>query len=262
MDTEHLRRVAEKAAKRAGEFLKENLFRPHRISYKGEIDLVTEADPEAERLVLEVLKEETPEIPVLWEELSKINPRGLYWLVDPLDGTTNYAHGFPWFGVSIALMEDHRPLVGAIYHPMQEEMFSASRGRGAFLNGYPIKVSETEDPRKALLATGFPYNIHERPEKVTFAFKEFLTRVRGIRRAGAASLDLAYVACGRFDGFWEALLKPWDTAAGVLLVEEAGGRVSDYQGETYNPFKKHLVATNGKIHGFMLQITSRYLPEE
>ncbi|OAQ21517.1 inositol monophosphatase family protein [Thermosulfurimonas dismutans] len=262
MDLEFLRGAAEKAARRAGEFLRENLFRPHRISHKGKIDLVTEADPEAERLILGVLKEETPEIPVLGEELSKIEPQGLYWLVDPLDGTTNYAHGFPWFGVSVALMKDDLPLVGVIYHPMQEEMFSASRGKGAFLNGTPIRVSETEDPEKALLATGFPYNIHEKPEKVTSAFKEFLTKVQGIRRAGAASLDLAYVACGRFDGFWEALLKPWDTAAGILLVEEAGGQVTNYLGEAYTPFQKHLVATNGKIHEFMLKITFKYLPEE
>ncbi len=261
MDLDGLRKVAEEAARRAGEFLRDHLFKPHQVTHKGKIDLVTEADPVAERLILESLREKTPEIPVLGEEIARTEPRGLYWLVDPLDGTTNYAHGFPWFGVSVALMEDERVLVGAIYHPVTDEMFTAARGRGATLNGQPIRVSETSTPEKALLATGFPYNIHDRPEPVVSAFREFLVRVQGIRRAGAASLDLAYVACGRFDGFWEALLKPWDTAAGVLLVEEAGGRVTDYLGEPYHPFKKHVVASNGKIHDFMVKLTCKYLPE-
>ncbi len=261
MDLDFCKRVAEGAARKAGVFLRENIFRPHRVSHKGKIDLVTEADPEAERIIVETLRKEIPEIPVLGEEVSRTEPRGLYWLVDPLDGTTNYAHGFPWFGVSIALMEDQQPLVGVVYHPMQEELFSAARGLGAYLNGRPIRVSETREPEKALLATGFPYNIHEKPTRVLEAFRDFLIRVRGIRRAGAASLDLAYVACGRFDAFWEPLLKPWDTAAGILLVEEAGGKVTNYLGEPYNPYQLHLVATNGHLHAFMVEITARYLPE-
>ncbi|QJA05914.1 inositol monophosphatase [Thermosulfurimonas marina] len=260
MDLSRLREVAEEAAQRAGKFLREHLFKPHRVEHKGKIDLVTEADPEAERLAVEVLRKHTPEIPVLAEEIFRTETRGLYWLVDPLDGTTNYAHGFPWFGVSVALMEDERPLVGVVYHPMLGELFSAARGLGATLNGAPIRVSETADPEKALLATGFPYNIHEAPDQVLRLFREFLVRVQGIRRAGAASLDLAYVACGRFDGFWEPLLKPWDTAAGVLLVEEAGGRVSDYRGEPYHPFKKHVVASNGQIHEFLVKFTSKEVP--
>ncbi len=253
---------AEEAALRAGRFLKENLARPRHISHKGKIDLVTEADPVAERLIVEYLQEKAPDIPILAEEIFKTSPEGLYWLVDPLDGTTNYAHRFPWFGVSIALMEDKKPLVGVIYHPMQGELFKAARGKGAYLNDRPIRVSEVSKPEEALLATGFPYNVHDRPERVVAAFKDFLVRVQGIRRAGAACLDLAYVACGRFDGFWEALLKPWDTAAGVLLVEEAGGRVSNYLGEEYHPFQKHVVASNGGLHPFMLEITAKYLPEE
>lgn len=261
MDLNSLLEAAEEAARRAGNFLREHFTSPHRIDFKGKIDLVTEADPEAERLIVETLRQKTPEIPVLGEELSRTEPQGFYWLVDPLDGTTNYAHGFPWFGVSVALMKDESPLVGVVYHPMMEEMFAAARGRGATLNGRPIRVSETVLPERSLLATGFPYNIHEDPPGVIELFKCFLLRVRGIRRAGAASLDLAYVACGRFDGFWEALLKPWDTAAGVLLVEEAGGRVSDYRGESYHPFKKHVVASNGKIHDFMVELTKDRLPE-
>lgn len=260
MDLEFFRRVAEEAALKAGGFLRQQFSRPHHIQHKGKIDLVTEADPQAERLILEVLREKTPDIPVLGEEVARTEPRGLYWLVDPLDGTTNYAHGFPWFGVSVALMRDEEVLAGAIYHPAMQELFSAARGQGATLNGNPIRVSSTEIPEEALLATGFPYNIHEEPEQVLGAFREFLVRVQGIRRAGAASLDLAYVACGRFDGFWEPLLKPWDTAAGVLLVEEAGGKVTNYRGEPYSPFQKHVVASNGRLHSFMLQITSGYVP--
>ncbi|MBX6422353.1 inositol monophosphatase family protein [Thermosulfurimonas sp. F29] len=261
MDLEFLLEVAEEAARRAGIFLREHFTQPHRIGYKGKIDLVTEADPEAERLIVEILQTRAPDFPVLGEEVARAEPRGLYWLVDPLDGTTNYAHGFPWFGVSLAFMENKEPLVGVVYHPMQEEMFTAVRGRGATLNGRPIRVSDTVLPERALLATGFPYTIHEDPPGVIELFRAFLLRVRGIRRAGAASLDLAYVACGRFDGFWEPLLKPWDTAAGVLLVEEAGGRVSDYLGEPYHPFKKHVVASNGKIHDFMVELTKDCLPE-
>ncbi|RUM87368.1 MAG: inositol monophosphatase [Thermodesulfatator sp.] len=260
MDLSFLREVAEEAARCAGAFLKRHFSQPHRIEHKGKIDLVTEADPEAERLVAEVLGRRTPEIPVLAEEIFRTEPRGLYWLVDPLDGTTNYAHRFPWFGVSVALMEDERPLVGAVYHPMLEELFSAARGQGATLNGVPIRVSDIAEPQEALLATGFPYNIHEAPDQVLRLFREFLVRVQGIRRAGAASLDLAYVACGRFDGFWEPLLKPWDTAAGVLLVEEAGGQVSDYLGKPYHPFKKHVVASNSKLHDFLVKFTCKEVP--
>jgi len=210
-------------------------------------------------LITEILSKSG--IPVLGEELAKTEPSGTYWLVDPLDGTTNYAHGFPWFAPSIALMEEKTPVLGVIYHVMTDELFFAERGKGALLNRRRLKVSETGELGKALLATGFPYNVHQKPEKVLGAFGDFLVKARGIRRAGAAALDLAYVACGRFDGFWEALLKPWDTAAGILLVEEAGGLVTNFRGESFNPFVPHIVASNGKIHQEMLKITSKYLPE-
>ncbi len=250
--------LAKAAALAAGRLQREHFEGHIKVSHKGEIDLVTEIDLQSERLILELLA--SSGIPVLGEEIAKAEPSGLYWLVDPLDGTTNYAHGFPWFAVSIALMEDKEPIAGVVYHVMLDELFWAERNKGAFLNGRRLKVSETKRLGEALLATGFPYNVHQKPDKVVKAFHDFLVRAQGIRRAGAAALDLAYLACGRFDGFWEPLLKPWDTAAGMLLVLEAGGRVTDFLGQTYDPFVPHILATNGLIHEEMIPITSKYVP--
>ncbi len=254
----NLLQLARAAALAAGRLQREYFSRPIEVRHKGEIDLVTEVDLKSEALIVEILSPSG--IPVLGEEEAKTEPTGRYWLVDPLDGTTNYAHRFPWFAPSIALMEDKEPVLGVIYHVMLDELFWAERGKGAFLNGKPVRVSQTTSLKDAVLATGFPYGIHEQPEKVVGAFRDFLVRAQGVRRAGAAALDLAYVACGRFDGFWEPLLKPWDTAAGILLVEEAGGKVTNYRGEPYDPFQNHILASNGLIHEELIPIASRYVP--
>jgi myo-inositol-1(or 4)-monophosphatase len=181
-------------------------------------------------------------------------PTGPAWIIDPLDGTTNFAHGLPWFAVSIAYAEKGRNQVGVIYSPVQDELFCGCLNRGAWLNGKPIRVSRIPVLDKSLLATGFPYDVRKKPAKVMAAFKAVLIRVQGIRRAGAAALDLAYVACGRMDGFWEIKLKPWDTAAGQLILEEAGGKTSDFSGNAYSPFVPEILATNGLIHKELLSI--------
>ncbi|NPA49364.1 MAG: inositol monophosphatase [Thermodesulfobacteria bacterium] len=250
--------LAKAAALAAGRLQREYFDRPIEVRHKGEIDLVTEVDLKSEALIVDLLS--ASKIPVLGEEKAKTEPSGRYWLVDPLDGTTNYAHRFPWFAPSIALMEDKKPVLGVVYHVMLDELFWAERGKGAFLNGKALKVSRVSSLKDAVLATGFPYGIHEQPDKVVGAFRDFLIKAQGVRRAGAAALDLAYVACGRFDGFWEPLLKPWDTAAGILLVEEAGGRVTNYLGEAYDPFQNHILASNGLIHEEMVPITRKYVP--
>jgi myo-inositol-1(or 4)-monophosphatase len=175
-------------------------------------------------------------------------------VVDPLDGTTNFAHGVPHFAVSIALLEDGMPKVGAIYHPMLDELYCASLGGGAWLNARRVAVTHTDELINALVATGFPYDIDQTLPEVMRQLHQVLPAVRDIRRAGAAALDLAYVACGRLDGFYEINLQPWDTAAGWLLVEEAGGRLSDFIGAPYSPFGTQTMATNNRIHSALLQL--------
>ncbi len=250
--------LAKAAALAAGRLQREHFDRPIEVRHKGKIDLVTEVDLKSEALIVDLLS--LSGIPILGEEEAKTEPSGRYWLVDPLDGTTNYAHRFPWFAPSIALMEDKVPVLGVIYHVMFDELFWAEKGKGAFLNGKALRVSKVSSLKDAVLATGFPYGIHEQPEKVVGAFRDFLIKAQGVRRAGAAALDLAYVACGRFDGFWEPLLKPWDTAAGILLVQEAGGKVTNYLGELYDPFQNHIVASNGLLHEELVLIACKYVP--
>ncbi len=250
--------LARAAALAAGRLQREYFNRPFEVRHKGEIDLVTEVDLKSEALIVALLK--SSGIPVLGEEMAKTEPKGRYWLVDPLDGTTNYAHHFPWFAPSIALMEDREPVLGVIYHVMLDELFWAEKGSGAYLNNQKIRVSQVKELKDAVLATGFPYGVHEQPDKVVGAFRDFLIKAQGVRRAGAAALDLAYVACGRFDGFWEPLLKPWDTAAGILLVKEAGGQVTNYRGEAYDPFQNHILASNGLIHQELVTIAQHYVP--
>ncbi|WP_456385255.1 inositol monophosphatase family protein [Desulfolithobacter sp.] len=244
-------RAACRAALTGGSILRELYGKPHTIEMKGTINLVTEADIASETAILASLEEDTPGIAVLAEESAADTPedeQGRQWIVDPLDGTTNFAHGFPFFGTSIALLDRGSPLVGVVYCPMQDELFCAVKGAGAWLNGQPIAVTDTRFLLEALVATGFPYDIHAALDQILAQLRAILPRVRDIRRAGAAALDLAYVACGRLDGFWEMDLKPWDTAAGWLLVTEAGGRVSDFAGNDYSPFLPSILASNGVLH--------------
>ncbi|HIQ01115.1 MAG TPA: inositol monophosphatase [Anaerolineales bacterium] len=227
------------------------------IGFKGAVNPVTEADMAAEALILGRLRAAFPNHRILAEEGGGElwqAPGPPIWLVDPLDGTNNFAHGFPHVAVSLALVADGEPVVGVIYDPLREETFAATAGGGATLNGEPIHVSGVGRLTEAFLATGFPYDRRAAPDNNTARLDHFLRRSLGVRRAGAATLDLAYVACGRFSGFWEIRLKPWDVAAGVLLVREAGGRATDFTGTPNCLSGAEIVASNGLIHEEMLRV--------
>ncbi|WP_448872086.1 inositol monophosphatase family protein [Desulfobulbus propionicus] len=248
--------IACETAFAAGQLIKDRFHQPHDIRMKGTINLVTETDLASEALILETLAQKTPAVPIMAEESTQsmgVRSQPLYWVVDPLDGTTNFAHGVPHFAVSIALLENGRPKVGAIYHPMLDELYCASIGGGAWLNDRRATVTQTNELINGLVATGFPYDIDQTLPKVIRQLERVLPVVRDIRRAGAAALDLAYVACGRLDGFYEINLQPWDTAAGWLLVEEAGGQLSNFNGGPYSPFVPQILATNGRLHAALLQ---------
>jgi myo-inositol-1(or 4)-monophosphatase len=248
-------------AREAGALQRSKLWQPFTIEHKGTIDLVTEVDKASEALLVGGLQQSFPAHDFLAEE-NDYGSRGAShkWIIDPLDGTTNFAHGFPWFAVSIALEIEGKIRLGVIYHPVMDELFSAVKGEGAQLNGARLQVSKRAPLGSSLLATGFPYDSATDQENNFAHFVNFQTSCRGIRRAGAAALDLAYVAAGRLDGFWESKLKPWDVAAGELLVREAGGRVSGYDGEAYSVYSHQIVASNGLIHEEMLATLERPLP--
>jgi myo-inositol-1(or 4)-monophosphatase len=223
--------TAEEGARRAGRLLAERFEGERTIEYKGRIDLVTDADKASEAELIRYVHGRFPEHTILSEE-SGLQSRGeLRWFIDPLDGTTNYSHRVPHFCVSVAVQGSGELLAGAIYDPLRDELFSAARGRGATLNGSPLQVSSVESLDRALLCTGFPYDVRERPEIPLGLFNRLIRCAQGIRRIGSAALDLAYVAAGRFDGFFEFGLKPWDIAAGALLVTEAGGTMTQIDGE-------------------------------
>jgi myo-inositol-1(or 4)-monophosphatase len=246
-------------AREAGHLLAERFGRALQVTNKSELDLVTESDLASERLIIERIKTYHPRHAILAEEsgVSATAERDQgsewRWIIDPLDGTTNYAHGYPCFCVSIGLEHEGKMEVGVIYDPMRDELFTAERGAGASLNGRRIQVSPRTNLSSALLCTGFPYDVRERSEFARH-FANFIMNAQGVRRDGAAALDLAYVACGRFDGFWEEGLKPWDVAAGTLMVEEAGGRVSNYAGEPLSIYKPPIVASNGLLHEEMMRV--------
>lgn len=244
-------------AREAGEILVQRLGAA-KVSNKGDIDLVTEADLASEALIIERIRSYYPQHGVLAEESGEAVLVGgkrseWKWIIDPLDGTTNYAHSYPFFCVSIALERAGELQLGVIYDPLRDEMFAGERGQGATLNNRKIKVSDVEVLGQAMMCTGFPYNVRERPN---FArdFTNFTMQAQAVRRDGSAALDLAYVACGRFDGFWEDGLNPWDTAAGVLLVQEAGGRVTDFQDQPLNIYTPKVVTSNGLIHHDILRV--------
>jgi len=227
------------------------------VEKKGAIDLVTEVDLECERVCRQVIAERFPGHDILAEELSRPGERAssrYRWVFDPVDGTTNYAHGLPIFCASLALEIDGWAEVGAVYDPSRRELFTAERGVGAFLNGAPLRVSTTETLLDSLLVTGFPYDVHKQTRDLLEMFGAFLGTARAVRRLGSAALDLCYVAAGRFEGFWEQHLKPWDVAAGALIAAEAGGRVTGMDGSPFDPAAAHLVASNGRIHDAMLGV--------
>jgi myo-inositol-1(or 4)-monophosphatase len=248
---------AAEIAREAGARLREFYAQGVETEYKGDVDIVTVADRTVEKLIRTRLSEAFPDHGVYGEEGTRERMEGEFrWYVDPLDGTTNFAHGFPQFCVSMGLEhraagmkagEDGTLVAGVIYDPLRDELFTAERGQGAQLNGKPVRVSRTPELAEALLATGFPSRKRHASPNVHF-YQEFTLRSHGVRRAGSAALDLAYVACGRMDAFWEFNLNPWDTAAGILLVEEAGGHVTDFAGGRFQLKSEEILATNGLIH--------------
>lgn len=250
-------------ARRAGLLLKDHFKEKHQVDYKGEIDLVTEADRMSEQLLMAEIRKRFPEHGILSEEAAAVETPSRYrWVIDPLDGTTNYAHGFPLFCVSIALEKDGQIITGVIYNPISEELFVAGKGTGAFLNGSRLSVSGTREIAGSLLATGFPYDIRRDPDNNINYFSEMALKAQAIRRAGSAALDLAYTAAGRFDGFWELKLHPWDTAAGWLLVSEAGGVVTDISGSGYRLDAPSILASNGQIHNDLIDILNGVDPAD
>jgi len=257
----HFEAAAVEVAREAGRLLKNRFHESHQVKYKGEIDLVTEADGMAEELIVGRIASSWPSHDILAEENhGKTSGAAFRWIIDPLDGTTNYAHGYPVFCVSIALEQEGEVILGVIYNPMLEELFVAAKNGGAFLNGERLAVSPTDSLNRSLLATGFPYDIRENPENNISYFNALAVRVQAVRRAGSAALDLAYVAAGRFDGFWELRLKPWDTAAGTLLIREAGGTVTEIGDHPFHLLSPSVLATNGRIHGAMNTILGKTDP--
>jgi myo-inositol-1(or 4)-monophosphatase len=241
--------TAVEAALAAGALLRAHYGRAGDVRHKGDVDLVTAADREAEAVVIDHLRRANPTHRIVAEESGEhAGDAEFVWYVDPLDGTTNFVHAFPHFAVSIALMARGELVVGVIHDPLRGETFRARRGAGAFLEDRPIRVSSTAALERALVATGFPYDREAFVRKDLPAFGRVLRSAQGVRRAGAASLDLAYVACGRLDAYWESSLKPWDTAAGSLLVSEAGGLVTDYAGRRPALTYEEILASNGAVH--------------
>ena len=247
--------AAIQAARAAGKILKENLHGKRDISYKGTINMVTEMDHLSEKIIVSSLLGTFPGHGILAEEGSAVESNsGFLWVIDPLDGTTNYAHGYPAYSVSIGLEREGHAVLGVVYDPMREELFTAIKDAGAFLNGMPISVSGNDALIRSLLATGFPYDRTTSRENNLDLFSALIMAAQEVRRSGSASLDLCAVAAGRLDGYWELKLHPWDVAAGSLIVREAGGIVSDFTGLRFSIHDNEIIASNGAIHEQMLEI--------
>jgi len=257
--------IARTAVSEAGALLRGRWRHAKTVQYKGAVDLVTESDREAETLIVGHLQHAFPDHLIVAEEASagatlQVPANDRYvWYLDPLDGTTNFAHGLPQFCVSLALARGADVLFAIVYDPVREETFVANRGCGATLNGEAIHVSDVTDLRRALLATGFAYDRQVRPEFYLRFVRDFMGRAQDIRRLGSAALDLCYVACGRFDGFWEWGLRPWDTAAGTLIVREAGGVVSDFRGGAFDLYGEQTLVSNGRLHAALLAVLAARL---
>ncbi len=246
--------LAVRLAKEAGAELRQRFGQQRTVTLKSDLDPVTDADYAAEALIREGIMAAYPSHTILAEEsgLHEQNT-SIRWIIDPLDGTVNYAHGFPVYAVSIGVADAHGGRLGVIYDPSRDELFTAQRGEPSRLNGEPIRVSDTTELQRSLLATGFPYDRHLKADNNHREHTALNLVTQGVRRAGSAALDLAYVACGRLDGFWEQSLSPWDVAAGSLLVTSAGGRVSTYSGTPHDGFGPQVVASNGHLHDVMLR---------
>jgi myo-inositol-1(or 4)-monophosphatase len=248
-------KIAEKAAVAAGKHALKKRDTDLSVSRKsGFNDLVTDADKECEALIIRMVKRKFPRHSILAEESGSSGSRESYtWVIDPIDGTTNFSHGFPFFCTSIAVMAGGNVKIGVVYDPSRKELFSAVTGKGAYLNGKRIKVTNIPEINDALVSTGFSYDIKRKLLNIPY-LKRMLAHAQAVRRPGAAALDICYVACGRFDGFWEFDLNPWDTAAGCLILEEAGGKISTFDGGKFNIFKKEILVSNGRIHKKMMDI--------
>jgi myo-inositol-1(or 4)-monophosphatase len=247
--------TAELAARLAGKYIIDSMSNLGRVDEKGRADLVTSVDRGSEEIIIREIHKKYPDHAILAEESGEEASTGDFrWVVDPIDGTTNFVHGYPFFCVSIAVQRREETVAAVVFDPFHGEMFSAIKDQGAFLNQGRVSVSPTPDLSHSLLATGFPYRAGEEWQHSMALFKGFYSRTHGVRRDGAAALDLCYVAAGRFDGFWEYELNPWDVAAGLLIVQEAGGVTSDFQGRHSSILDKQILATNGKIHEEMLGV--------
>jgi myo-inositol-1(or 4)-monophosphatase len=253
IDLQEIRDVGFSAIEKAADFLRDRFGQAHSVKKKGAIDLVTEADEYAERLIIDTILASYPDHSILAEESGDALTRSPYqWIIDPLDGTTNFAHNLPCFSTSIALALKGETVFGVVENPVLHERFWAIKGEGAFLNGKAIRVSSTESVSESLLVTGFPYDLKTIIDTLMVRFKSCLEASQGIRRLGSAAIDLCYVACGRFDGFWEQNLHPWDTDAGTLIVREAGGIVTDFSGRPHLRDMKEILATNGRIQSDLM----------
>jgi len=259
-ETTPILELAERLAREAGRIQREHYEGEFEIHTKSAvIDLVTDVDRACERLIVEAIQTERPGDAILAEEGggTDISDAEWRWVIDPLDGTTNYAHGYPRFCVSIGIEHRGVATVGVVYDPLLDELFSAVRGRGATLNGRPLRVSSETRFNRAMLATGFAYDVHRSADDNLNHFAAFAKTAQAIRRDGSAALNLCYIAAGRFDGFWELKLQPWDVAAGILIVEEAGGRTSDFSGHQSCASGREVVASNAHLHEAMLEILQR-----
>ena len=254
--------TAIKAARAGGRVIRRYFEKDFKVEYKGELDLVTQADRESEAAVIRIIKRSYPNHAFLAEESGEsqtgsIRNKEYLWIIDPLDGTTNFTHTFPMFCVSIGLEVRGEVVLGVVFDPIRKEMFWAEKGGKAYLNGNPIEVSKTSSLNRSLLVTGFAYNLRQVQENNLDQFTRFLLKAQGVRRTGTAVLDLCYVASGRFDGFWELNLNPWDTAAGMVIALAAGAAVTDFSGSPFGIYRKQIVASNGLIHDEMLRVLKK-----
>lgn len=251
--------IAQAAARKAGKILIDNIGKIGQVELKAKNSLLTEVDLMCEREIVGIIRHEYPEHDLVAEEGSEYSSGSdIKWVIDPLDGTMNYTHGYPFYSVSIAVEQNDSIIAGVVYDPVMDEMFTAEKGKGAYMNGKDIKVSESDKLGDSLLATGFLHEDERLVERNLKHFSDFIMVARGVRRDGSAALDLAYVACGRYDGFWELGLHPWDMAAGAFIAREAGAKVTNMTGGEFTHHKGEIVTSNGRIHEQMLEILAEY----
>jgi len=261
-----LRNVIHEALERSGVIIRASINKKKSVKYKGEIDLLTVTDKKVEDSIIRIIRKNFPSHEILAEESGtslrtdapqRVSKPQIKWIIDPIDGTTNFYHSFPHVSTSIAIEKDGRIIAGGIYDPMRDELFFAEKGKGARLNGKKIHVSSTQNLEKSLLVTGFPYDRRKYIDYYLSFTKAFMLKAHGIRRGGSAALDYCYLACGRFDGYWEFKLSPWDVAAGSLIVAEAGGKVTDFNGKKFSIYGVETLASNGKIHREMMTVLKK-----